>query len=169
MAALPALAGTKSWSYDNPNYLLRQSLQFGKVSGNAATAKLIAYANMQAFAVSIFVDVAGTSTFSSTISAQTFQLTVITNTNTTGTAITLTTTTWGPYAVGGLAISTATGTGLAGAFLQFSLNTSTGTASLGGYFIPQGSEMVVTLGADATAVLVPSIDYQLAVECTVPA
>lgn len=149
-------------TFSDPSYNTRQSLQFGKVTGNAATAKLCAYAAMQAFSVSVFVDTAGTSTFSSTISAQTLQLTIISNTNTTGTAVSLTTATWGPYSVGGPLVSTSTGTGIAGGFVQFPLNTSTGSGGYGGYFVPAGSEFNVLLGADATAVLVPAIDYQLA-------
>jgi hypothetical protein len=155
--------------YDHPSYTSRQSLQFGKVTGNAATAKLVAYAAMVAYSVSVFVDTAGTSTFSSTISAQTLQLTVITNTNTTGTAVNLTTATWGPYAIGGPLVSTSTGTGVAGGFVQFSLNTQTGSGAIGGYYIPAGSEFNVLLGADATAVLVPAIDYNLAPLAGVPA
>ena len=144
-------------------------MQFGKVTGNAATAKFVAYANMLLFSCSVFVDTAGTSTFSSTISAQSLQLTIITNTNTTGTAIGLATTTWGPYAMGGLQLSTSTGTGIAGGFVQFALNTTTGTGGFGGYYVPAGSEVTLTLGADATAVLVPAIDYQLANLASVPA
>ena len=168
--ATPVIASQKTFPvYDDPSYRVRQSLQFGKVSGNAATAKLAAYANMWAYACSVFVDTAGTSTFSSTISSQTLQLTLIQNTNTTGTAITLTTTTWGPYAMAGLQISTSTGTGVAGGFVQFALNTNTGAAGQGGYYVPQGSEFNVLLGADATAVLVPAIDYNLAPLTNVPA
>jgi hypothetical protein len=168
--AVPVIAAQKTFPvYDHPSYTARQSLQAGKVTGNAATAKLNVYANMWLFACSVFVDTAGTSTFSSTISAQTLQLTVISNTNTTGTAIGLATATWGPYAMGGLNLSTSTGTGIAGGFVQFALNTNTGVAGAGGYFVPAGSEINITLGADATAVLVPAIDYQLAPAAPVPA
>lgn len=168
--ATPVLASQKTFPvYDDPSYRVRQSLQFGVVKGNAATAKLNAYANMWAYSCSVFVDTAGTSTFSSTISAQTLQLTLVQNTNTTGTAITLTTTTWGPYAMAGVQVSTSTGTGLAGAFVQFALNTNTGVSGLGGYYVPAGSEFIVTLGADATASLVPAIDYNLAPLANVPA
>lgn len=168
--ATPVISAQKTFPvYDHPSYTTRQSLQFGKVSGNAATAKMVAYANMWLYSVSTFVDTAGTSTFSSTISAQTLQLTVIINTNTTGTAIGLTTTTWGPYALGGPNVSTSTGTGIAGGFVQFALNTSTGVGGAGGYYVPAGSEIIATLGADATAVLIPAIDYQLAPLAPVPA
>jgi hypothetical protein len=161
--ATPTLTTYKTFPvFDHPSYTTRQSLQFGKVTGNAATAKLVAFANMWLYSVSTFVDTAGTSTFSSTISAQTLQLTVVTNTNTTGTAVGLTTSTWGPYAMGGPNVSTSTGTGIAGGFVQFALNTTTGTPGYGGYYIPAGSELTITLGADATAVLVPAIDYQIA-------
>jgi hypothetical protein len=156
-------------TYDDVSYRARQSLQFGKVTGNAATAKLCAYANLVAYSVSVYVDTAGTSTFSSTISAQSLQLTIITNTNTTGTAVGLATTTWGPYAIGGPLVSTSTGTGVAGGFVQFPLNTNTGAAGQGGYYVPAGSEFNVLLGADATAVLVPAIDYNLSPNTPVPA
>lgn len=168
--ATPVIAAQKTFPvYDHPSYTARQSLQFGKVTGNAATAKFVAYSNMLLYSCSVFVDTAGTSTFSSTISAQSLQLTIISNTNTTGTAIGLTTATWGPYAMGGLQISTSTGTGVAGGFVQFALNTTTGVGGAGGYFVPAGSEVVLTLGADATAVLIPAIDYNLAPLAAVPA
>ena len=160
--AVPVTPSQKTFPvYDDPSYRVRQSLQFGKVTGNAATAKMVAFTNLYLYSCSVFVDTAGTSTFSSTISAQTLQLTVITNTNTTGTAIGLATTTWGPYAMGGLNLSTATGTGVAGGFVQFALNTTTGIAGQGGWYVPAGSEINITLGADATAVLVPTIDYNI--------
>lgn len=168
--ATPVLAAQKTFPvYDHPSYTTRQSLQAGKVTGNVATAKMVAYSNMFAFSVSVYVDTAGTSTFSSTISSQTLQLTIISNTNTTGTAIGLTTATWGPYAMGGPNVSTSTGTGIAGGFVQFALNTAAGTAGAGGYYVPAGSEFNILLGTDATAVLVPAIDYQLAPLAPVPA
>lgn len=156
-------------TYGDPSYYTRQSLQFGSVKGNAATAKLVAYANMVAYDVTVLMDTAGTSTFSSTISCQTLQLTIISNTSTATTTVQLTTSTWGAYAIGGSVQSTSTGTGVAGGFVQFALNTSTGTGGLGGYYVPAGSEFVVTLGTDATAVLVPSISYNLAPLASVPA
>lgn len=155
-------------TYSDPSYGVRQSLQAGSVSGNAATQKLNAYANMQCFAVNVVVATAGTSTFSSTISAQTLQLTIISNTSTSSSTVQLTTATWGPYAIGGNILSTSTGTGVAGGFVQFPLNTNTGVGGLGGYFVPAGSTFNYLLGADATAVLVPSIDYQLAPLAPVP-
>lgn len=168
--ATPVIAAQKTFPvYDHPSYTARQSAQFGKVTGNAATAKFVTYANMLLFSLSVFVDTAGTSTFSSTISAQSLQLTIIQNTNTTGTAIGLATTTWGPYAMGGLQLSTSTGTGIAGGFVQFALNTNTGVAGAGGYFVPAGAEVNILLGADATAVLVPALDYQLVPLAPVPA
>jgi len=168
--ATPVNAAQRTFPvYDHPSYTARQSYQVGAVKGNAATAKFVTYANMYLYSCSVFVDTAGTSTYSSTISSQSLQLTIVTNTNTTGTAIGLATATWGPYAMGGLQLSTSTGTGVAGGFVQFALNTSTGTAGYGGYYVPAGSEVIITLGTDATATLVPAIDYTLAPLTPVPA
>jgi hypothetical protein len=148
--------------WDSPSYNVRQSLQFGKVSGNAATAKFIAYANMYLYSLQVYVDTLGTSTFSNTLSCNTIQLNVITNTNTSTNSVSLATATWGPYVAAGNQVSTTTGTALIGSLSYIALNTAAGSAGYGGYYVPQGAEIVVTLGADATAVVVPAIDYQLA-------
>jgi hypothetical protein len=148
--------------YDHPSYTTRQSLQFGKITGNAATGKFLAFANMIGYQLQVLVDTLGTSTFSSTKSANSVQLTIVINTDTTGTSPALSTATWGPYVAGGNNVSTSTGTAAIGAITYINLNTSTGTGGFGGYYIPQGSEIIVTLGTDATAVVVAALDYTLA-------
>ena len=149
-------------TYDNVAYNARQSLQFGKVTGNAATAKFVTWANMYLYSLWVYPDVLGTSTFSSTLSCNTIQLTVIVNTSTTTNTPQLATTTWGPYVAAGNQVSTSTGTAAIGAIAYVAINTTTGSGGFGGYYVPAGAEIVLTLGTDATAVVVPAIDYQLA-------
>lgn len=146
-----------TWSAQTPapQYLTRLSIGLGALHGANATLKYAAYTKLLLFNINTFVDTLGTSTFSSTLSANTVQLTVITNTNTTGTAITLTTATFGPFVVGGIALSTSTGTAMAGGFNQFALN------STAGYVVPSGSELVITGGTDATNTTIVTLDYQL--------
>jgi hypothetical protein len=146
----------------DPAYNQRQSYQFGKITGNAATAKFVTLANSYLYSCLTLVDTLGTSTFSSTLSANTLQLTVVVNTSTTGTTVALTTATWGPYAIGGPVVSTSTGTAVIGGVNYIAFNTNTGAAALGGYYVPAGSEVIATLGTDATAVIVAGIDFQYA-------
>lgn len=157
-----ASQATKS-SYTDPSYATRQSVSLGKIGpGAASVAKFVTFANMYVYTLTTWIDVLGTSTFSSTLSGNTAQITVIVNTSTTGTSVALATTTLGPYPIGGPSIGTSTGTAVLGGVNYIPLNTSTGTSGFGGYYVPQGSEVVVTLGADATNVTYATLDYQLA-------
>jgi len=151
-------------TFADPAYLIRQSVTLGAIKGNAATGKWVTHANMYVYGITTLIDVLGTSTYSSTKSSQSVQVTIIVNTDTTGTTVSLTTATWGPYAVGGPYVSTSTGTAFVGGVNYITLNTNTGAggANYGGYYVPAGSEVVITLGTDATADIVTSIDYQLA-------
>lgn len=136
-------------------YLTRQSINLGSLHGASATLKYLTYAKMALFNINTFIDTLGTSTYSSTLSGQTVQLTVIQNTNTSGTAVTLTTSTFGPFAVGGPVLSTTTGTAVVGGYNQLAIS---GT---GGFVVPGGAECVITGGTDATSTTIVTIDYQL--------
>jgi hypothetical protein len=149
-------------TYSDPVYLQRQSNNLGAIKGNAATSKFVTLANTFLYGVTTYVDVLGTSTFSSTLSCNTLQMTVLVNTSTSLSTPVLTTTTWGPYAIGGPGVSTSTGTAVLGAVNYIAFNTNTGISGQGGYYVPVGSEVVVTLGADATASIVAAIDFQYA-------
>lgn len=161
--ATPVTPSFKTFpTYGDPNYTTRDSNNLGSIKGNVATSKFATYCNVYLYGCTTIVDTLGTSTFSSTLSCNTLQLTVVVNTNTTGTAVGLTTATWGPYAIGGYGPSTSTGTAVVGGVNYIAFNTNTGLAGQGGYYVPAGSEVIATLGTDATAVIVACIDFQQA-------
>lgn len=161
--ATPVTPSFKTYpTYADPNYTTRDSNSLGSISGNAATAKFVTYCNMFLYGVTTLVDTLGTSTFSSTLSCNSLQMTVIVNTGTSLSSPSLATSTWGPYAIGGPGTSTSTGTAVLGGVNYIAFNTNTGTAGLGGYYVPAGSEVVLTLGSDATAKIVATVDFQQA-------
>jgi hypothetical protein len=137
-------------------YSVRQSVNLGLMTGNGAVSKFVTFANSVFFSLSVWMDTIGTSTYSSTTSAQTVSLYVVANTSTT-TTVGLTTSTWGPYVVGGAGtVSQAGGTDI------IVLNTNTGSAAYGGVSVPAYSEVYCQLGTDATAKVVATLDYRLA-------
>jgi hypothetical protein len=162
----------KSAAYDNPSYTSRQSLEFGPItagSGGQTVQKFVAKANLQAYSLSTYTTVVGTSTYTFTaggtgtvaVAATQVSLIVITNTARPGSTVALATTTFGPYTVGGNFVSGGTQTNQIGQYSEFQLNTNTGTAGLGGVTIPQGSQMYIVNGTDATAVEDISVSYQI--------
>ena len=160
--ATPVIPSFKTFpTYGDPNYTTRDSNSLGQMTGNAAVSKFVTYCNVYLFGCTTIVDTLGTSTFSSTLSCNTLQLTVVVNTSTTAT-VALATSTWGPYAIGGPVVSTSTGTAVVGGVNYIAFNTNTGMAGQGGYYVPAGSEVIATLGADATAKIVAVVDFQQA-------
>ena len=143
-------------TYADPNYTTRDSQSSGILTGSAATFKWVTYANQYLYSVTTYLDTIGTSTYSSTTSAQTVSLYVVTNTSTT-TTVALTTTTYGPWVAGGVG-----SVAQAGGVDVNVINTNTGAAGIGGVFVPAYSEVYVQLGTDATAKVTATIDYQLA-------
>lgn len=150
-------------TYGDPNYTTRDSQSSGILTGSTATYKWVAYANQFLFGVTTYLDTIGTSTYSSTTSAQTVSLYVVTNTSTT-TTVALTTTTYGPWVAGGQGSVAQAG----GANVQV-LNTATGSGNQGGVYVPAYSEVYFQLGTDATAKVTATVDYQLAPLATVVA
>jgi hypothetical protein len=137
-------------------YTNRRSINFGLITGANAVSKYVTFANTQLFSAAVWMDTIGTSTYSSTTSAQTVSFYVVVNTSTT-TTVGLTTSTWGPYVVGGAGtVAQAGGTEV------IVFNTNTGIAAYGGVSVPAYSEVYCQLGTDATAKVVVTVDYHIA-------
>lgn len=160
----------KSMGYDHPSYTTRQSVQGIMTAGSGGVSnKWVAHANLLLFSLNSYTTVAGTSTFTFTVAgtgtvavaATQLSLIRITNTASAGATIALSTSTFGPFTVGGSFVSGGTQTNQIGGYSQFQLNTNTGTAGLGGIAINQGDQFFVVNGTDATAVELVNIDYQI--------
>jgi hypothetical protein len=95
------------------------------------------------------------------VAATQLSLIRITNTATPGATIALSTSTYGPYTVGGQFITTGTITNQVGAYTQWQLNSNTGTGGYGGISLNQGDQFYVVNGTDLTAVELTTIDYQI--------
>src|SRR5262249_45592071 len=142
------------------------------------SGKFVAFANLLLFSLTTYTTVAGTSTYTGglvggpsgvnstsgvAVAATQLNLIRITNTASAGATIGLSTSTIGPFTVGGVFLGAGgTATNQVGASNQFALNTSTGTAGLGGVAINQGDQIYVVNGTDATAVELVTIDWQTA-------
>lgn len=171
MAAL-IISTPKSMGYDHPAYTTRQA-GFSSImtAGSAGvSAKFVAHANLLLFALNTYTTIVGTSTFTysgvsgtNTVAVAATQLSLIriTNTASVGATIALSTSTFGPYTVGGQFITSGTLTNQVGAYSQFQLNTNTGTAGAGGIAINQGDQFFIVNGTDATAVELVNIEYQI--------
>lgn len=152
---------TKSFAYDHPAYLVRQTHQpSAQVAGASKTYdKFAAYAALNVYSINVYTVTAGTSTYTAWNGTATV--------TTTGTGDTITgfrvfagggTATFGPYALsaaaGGLSRIQIYGTGTASY-----LGSAT---SDGGIALSPGDVFYVQRGTDATAVQVPSIEYAFA-------
>ena len=145
----------RSVAYDNPTTVARVSDQLAANSAGSASlsGKFYAFTQLQLYGVTIAVTTAGTSTY--TVSgtavnpATQFSLIYITNTNTTGTAVSLGTTTIGPFTVGGTSTQTfvgGTSAGIAGGWAgPFAVNTLGGTNTS----LTWGTNTFVTTGNPA--------------------
>jgi hypothetical protein len=161
----------KSFGYDHPSYTARQSYQFGAITAGSGgvTSKFVAHAALLLFGINAFTTVVGTSTYTYTqggtatvaVAATQLSLIRITNTASSGLAVALSTSTFGPYTIGGSFVTAGTLTNQVGAYSQFQLNTLTGTAGLGGIPINAGDQFFVVNGTDASAVELISLDYQI--------
>ena len=144
--------------YDHPSYTVRQSATLYNAAASAVSLqKFVAYTGTFLFSATMVPYAIGTSTYSSTTSAQQISLYVVQNTSTT-TTVSLNTLTYGPYIPGGGATL-----GQVGAPTVVAFNTNVGTAGpFGGLYIPPGAIVYSSSGTDATANIVTVIDYQLA-------
>jgi hypothetical protein len=162
----------KSMGYDHPSYTTRQLLfqSIMTAGSGGVSGKFLAHANMILFSLNAYTTIAGTSTYTFTaggtgtvaVAATQLSLIRITNTASAGATIALSTSTYGPYTVGGSFVGGGTQTNQVGAYSQFQLNTNTGTAGLGGVPINQGDQVFIVNGTDLTAVELVAVDYQLA-------
>lgn len=166
----------KNMAYDHPSYVARHGTYNGIMtagSGGVST-KFTAFANLLLFSLNTYTTIVGTSTYTggltggptgSTLAVAATQLSLIriTNTAAVGATVALSTSTVGPFTVGGsFAGAGGTATNQVGGTNQFALNTSAGSAGFGGLAINQGDQFFVVNGTDATAVELVSIDYQVA-------
>jgi hypothetical protein len=169
----------KSMGYDHPSYTARVgTFNSVMVAGSGGVSgKFVAFANLLLFGLTVNTITAGTSTFTGgltggppgvnattgvAVAATQLSLIRITNTASSGATIALSTTTVGPFTVGGVFLGAGgTATNQVGANNQFALNTTAGTAGLGGLAVNQGDQIFVVNGTDGTAVELVSIDYQL--------
>lgn len=148
----------------DPSYLSRQDINFGNLTAGSGgvTTKFAAHAALLLFSLNCITQILSTSTYTTggtaTLSGQQVYVAVVTNTNTTGTAVTLSTTSYGPFLAGGFGLATAA----IGGYNQFVLNTTTGTGGFGGVPVPQGSLVYCISGTDATAVTNCTVDYVVA-------
>lgn len=148
-------------------YEARHHINNNGVSGaNNTSSKFVAWANMKLYSLSATLLVAGTSTYTAngtaTINGQQVSVIIIQNTAASGSAPASGTTTLGPFIVGGNFASGGTGTAGVSGSNQFQLNTNTGTAGMGGFFVPKGSVVYCVSGTDATAQTSLNIDYEIA-------
>lgn len=161
----------KSMAYDHPSYTTRQAFAFGAITAGSAgvTSKFATHASLLLFSLTTWSTIVGTSTYTYTqggtstvaVAATQVSVIVITGTQSAGATIALSTTTYGPFTVGGQFVTSGTLTNQVGAYSSFQLNTNTGTAGYGGVVVPQGSQVYVVNGTDATAVEDCTIDYQI--------
>lgn len=185
---------TRTLAYDNPTYVTRQSQALAAVgAGSGGTsAKFYAWTQLIVYGATFCTVAAGTSTYTvngtATSPATQYSVLYVSNTNTTGTAVTLGTTTVGPFTIGG---TSTTGTnvsvggtsgGIAGGFNgPYAFNTLGGTntsqtwgtftvtaspaggnnAGQGGLPMNPGDTLQFVNGTDATASLVPIIQYSV--------
>jgi hypothetical protein len=147
--------GTKSMAYDHAAYLTRMQHQPGAQVAGASKAfdKFAAFTAMKAYAIGVSVVTAGTSTYT----AWNGTATVTANPGDQVQGLKLsgtTTTTYGPYAINGTAGQVfriqISGTGGAGQ-----------AAADGGVDLAAGDTFQIVRGTDATAVIVPCLEYSL--------
>lgn len=160
-----------SKAYDHPLYGARGSFNGIMTAGSGGVSqKFVAHAAMRLFTLNVYTTILGTSTYtgglygqppSATLAVAATQLNLIriTNTASAGATIALSTSTVGPFTVGGVFNGSGnTATNQIGAAMYFPLNT---TDAVGGLAINRGDQVYVVNGTDGTAVELIGIDYQL--------
>lgn len=155
--------------YQDPAYTIRLQSGLGLMAAGSGgvSSKYVAFAALQLMSLSTYQTVAGTSTYTNTvtgvgtatINGQQLSVIIITNTAAAGATAALSTTTIGPFIAGGGFVSGGTGTGQVGGVNQFALNTTAGTAGYGGVPVPSLSQLYVVSGTDATAVNAVTLEF----------
>jgi len=187
----------RTLAYDNPSYLTRQSVSLGTVtgSGGTSTTKFTAFTQLTVWGVTFFpVTALGSSTYTVNGTATTSTMSAfyifVANTNTTGTAVTLATTTLGAAATGPVFIAGTGGPGTnvnlqcvggIGGYSKYAINTLGGTNTtlawgtttysanppgggqigVGGLYMNPGDQFYVTAGTDATGTASHILEYSL--------
>ena len=187
----------RTLAYDNPTYLTRQSASLGTItgSGGTSTTKFTAFTQLTVWGVTFFpVTALGSSTYTvngtATTSAMSAFYIFVANTNTTGTAVGLATTTVGAAATGPVFIAGTGGPGAnvsvqcvggLGGYSKYAINTLGGTnttmawgtttyssgyaggnaAGIGGLYMNPGDQFYVTAGTDATGTASHILEYSL--------
>ena len=168
----------KSMAYDNPAYLARGSFTSIMTAGSAGvSAKFVAHANLLLFSLNTYTTIVGSSTYTGglyggpsgvnpttgvAVLATQLNLIRITNTAAAGATVSLSTSTVGPFTVGGSFLGAGgTATNQVGGSNWFPLNTATGSGGLNGLAINQGDQIYIVNGTDASAVELINIDYQI--------
>lgn len=157
------MAFTTKPTAQDPTYTTRQSEALGVISGANVAAKFATFADAWFYSATVILDTIGTSTYSSTTSAQQVTVFAVVNTSTTST-VGLATTTFGTVIAGGTGSPAQ-----AGGANVLVFNTATGVGGFGGYFIPRFSSVYAQNGTDATAKTNVTLDYQVAPLATVVA
>lgn len=188
---------TRTVAYDNPSYVTRQSASLGTItgSGGTSTTKFTAFTQLTIWGVTFLpVTALGSSTYTvngtSTTSAMSAYAVFIANTNTTGTAVTLATTTvggasTGPFYIGGTGAAGANvnvpGVGGLGGWWKYAINTLGGTnttmawgtttysanpaggnqAGQGGLYMNPGDQFYIVAGTDATGTASHILEYSI--------
>lgn len=173
---------TRNMSYDHPAYVARLTHSLGAVAAGASavTGKFIAFTAMNIFAVVATAVATGTSTYASqwngtatiatSVGGQTYSVIRITNNAALGATPSLSTATYGPFALSlfdGTTTNTQTNSAKPGFTNVVPLygTATTGTAQAGsaaaqgGFNINQGDQLYVVQGTDATAVGAYALEY----------
>lgn len=165
----------KNMAYDNAAYIARgQFTAVIAVGASTAGTKFTAFANLLLLGLTINPTAAGTSTYSTglannvpaatvAVASQQYSVIRITNTATSGATVALSTSTFGPFTLGGNFVASGTATNQVGAFSQFQIaGNGTSTSSNGGVAVNAGDTVYVVSGTDATAAGLHTIDFQVA-------
>jgi hypothetical protein len=141
----------------DPSFVTRQAAVLGATAAGASgtSAKFVAHAALLLFSVTGAQLVLSTSTYGGTASNMQVNVIVVQNTSTTS-APALSTTTIGPFTMGGTATSSINVAN------QYALNTTTGTQGQGGLPVVAGAVIWAQNGTDTTATCAVTIDYQIA-------
>lgn len=182
---------TRTLAYDNPSYMVRQSAQLAvnAAGSGALTGKFYAFAQLQLYGVTFNTIAVGTSTYTvnGTTTAQATQFSIIHIYNTSSTTVSLATDTVGPFTIGGTATTGANVSvggigGVIGGYQgPFCVNTMGGTnttqtwgattftqlpagggnAGIGGLPLATGDVVYCVGGTDATATVIPVLQYSI--------
>jgi hypothetical protein len=169
---------TKSMIYDNPAYVARMQHAYPALAAGASgnTSKFVAFAALTLFSITAAVVAVGTSTYTlwngtatvTGVAADSVQLVRIMNNAAPGAAPSMSTATYGPFAIAPYnGTATATQTNAVGVVLNIPLS-GTGTtgqiqagsnAATGGISVNQGDQIFIVRGTDATAVTGLALEY----------